>query len=635
MDDNLPRPSYDTSSASSAGVSPTAKSNYEFTDAGFVSELEALDPLKIGAVPAKSGGLTVKANLEQGVSNVQDISLEQFAIAISLGVTRANLSSFKPRLKSLRVSGYLTAGDAGEGAIYVSSDAPTGPDAIPNGLFWWVLVFPGDVYAGHFGAGALADSTSAMKKAIDYGISSGKSVVLPNAVFFTDQVKITWPTNGTPFAPGKLRIRGGGPGISVWKKIAGGSNAALLYLGDVPSSSIKQDTHLSDFSIDGRSPSETYAGLVLLDTWRGSLTNMEFVNCQFGYQTLGCIYISYINVNCHYNTYGAVSLKLLDSYFRPLVGPANIHTHINTNYNLNYNRGVIFDDGAMFTMLGCNVEYNGSQLGNPDHGGVYIGDNVGFALPGTTMVGVRLTQVWFENNYGLEQVRVGSGRTLLDGVQFIVPPGFSTVGVNRVGGVVTIRGGTVFAAEFAGGNVFDDVAATLPGNKITSDCALYKLNVKKALWDVERPPAQKTTAFVVTDAPIANASWVAVPLISNPSNNQALFWSASNPTRLTTNSNIFSIDVGGFVSINNQAGSGAPQGNYVVVLAKNGAYNSPLASQTVSVQSGGTGAIPLNLSTGNQVVDVSDGDYFEIYVIHLVGQTVYAKGGQIQARAIG
>ncbi|MRI57482.1 hypothetical protein D8770_26650 [Methylobacterium sp. DB1607] len=362
---------------------------------------------------------------------------------------------------------------------------------------------------------------------------------------------------------------------------------------------------------------------------------MEFANCQFGYQTLGCIYISYINVNCHYNTYGAVSLKLLDSYFRPLVGPANIHTHINTNYNLNYNRGVIFDDGAMFTMMGCNIEYNGSQIGNPDHGGLYVGDNVGFALAGTTMVGVRLTQVWFENNYGLEQIRVGSGRTLLDGVQFIVPPGFSTVGVNRVGGVVTIRGGTVFAAEFPGGNVFDDIAATMPGNKITSDCSLYKLNVKQALWDVERPPAQKTTAFAVTDTVVPNAEWKAVPLISSPSNNQALFWSSANPTRLTANSNIFSLEVGGFVGVNKQDFSGSPQGNYLVVLAKNGAYAAPLASQTVCVGVGGTGNIPLNISVGPQTFDVTTGDYFEFYVLQLSGSPVYVKAGQVQARAIG
>ncbi len=65
----------------------------------------------------------------------------------------------------------------------------------------------------------------------------------------------------------------------------------------------------------------------------------------------------------------------------------------------------------MLIMIGCNIEYNGSIVGNIDHGGLTVGPNIGYALPGTILHGAHLIGCWFENNKGREQINFRSGAT--------------------------------------------------------------------------------------------------------------------------------------------------------------------------------------------------------------------------------
>ncbi len=88
---------------------------------------------------------------------------------------------------------------------------------------------------------------------------------------------------------------------------------------------------IGHITFDGRDPSATYAGLRLIDVWRGKLHDIECTRNTFGLMTMGCIYLEFENVHCHANTYGGNALQIFESYFAPLIGPANIHIHTRCN----------------------------------------------------------------------------------------------------------------------------------------------------------------------------------------------------------------------------------------------------------------------------------------------------------------
>jgi len=561
-----------------------------------MSAVNTLADTKLGAAASAS---SLKANLLADPGRAQDVSLSEFGQAISLGITSSDLSAFRVRLRAARVAGFAAAGDAGEGAIYVSANAASGPKSIFNGTFYWNLTFPGDVQIGHFGAGLGEDDTAAVATALTYAIDQRKRAILPRGAVLVDGVQPSWPTNGTPFSPGRLWLSGAVQGGSVIRKVGTGGTGTLLTAGEVPSKSIKNDVTIEGVTFDGVSIDKTYSGYNILDAWRVTLRNVESVNCQFGHQLLGCIYLNAENVNNHACRYGGAALNLNESYFAPLIGPANIHTHTNCTYNENTNRGYIFDYGSMLVMMTCNIEYNGTVVGDADHGGLYVGDKIGYALPGTIMQGVHLIGCWFENNKGREQINLRSGRNILDATQFVVPPGFSTYGVVRDGGVLSITNSTVFAAEFLAGNVFDGAGAVLGGNRITSDCALYSLKIKSDLWFIERIQGQGATVRLANGTSVPSNAATALPWNGLLVDSSAPCFSYDQSTRMTVPANVRRVRLSaGFMWASN--GIGIRQ----ATIVKNG--SEEIAS--TSAQAHGFNAHSLV----SPVLKVVPGDYFEV-----------------------
>lgn len=572
----------------------------------------------LGALPAQTAARSIKANLLAEPGRAQDVGLADFGRAISLGITSDDLVTFRVRVRAVRVSGFSSVGDVGDGAIYVSADTAFGPRPISNGLFYWNLTFPGDVQIGHFGAGLGGNDTAAVTSALTYAIAQCKRAVLPRGAVLVDAVQPVWPTNGTPFSPGRLWLSGSVQGGSIIRKTATGGTGTLLTIGETPSKSIKNDVTIEGVTFDGVSIDKTYSGYSILDAWRVNLRNVEAVNCQFGHQLLGCIYVSAQNINNHACRYGGAALNLNDSYFAPLVGPANIHTHANCTYNENTNRGYIFDYGSMLVMLACNIEYNGSMIGDADHGGLYVGDKIGYVLPGTVMHGAHLIGCWFENNKGREQINLRSGRNIVDATQFVVPPGFSTYGIVRDGGVLSVTNGTVFAADFISGNVFDGAGATLGGNRITSDCALYSLKINPDLWLIERIQGQGATVRLASGVSVPNNAATILPWNGLLVDRSAPCFSYDQNTRMTVPANARRVRISaGFLWASN--GSGVRQ----VSILKNG-------SEEVAATSSSAHGFNAH-SIISPVIKVVPGDYFEVRAFQNSGGSLGLNFNQADA----
>jgi hypothetical protein len=461
-----------------------------------------------------------------------------------------------------------------------------------------------------------------MNAALQYAVNNNKVLLLPPYKVKVNSLRPNLHSSTNPLAPAfsadRIVIKGHGQGISIIEKIASGTSDALVYIGKSPSDGIRFDVTMEGFTIDGLNLS-TYSGIEILDVWRGRLQDIEIKNCNFGHQTLGCIYMLFTSVNVHDCNYGFSADRLIDSVFRPLIGPSNIHTHISCSYVENRKRGGIFDWGASLIMISCNIEYNGADpiynatpninLGDADHGGLYLGDNVSFAVQGTVLTGLVMIGCWFENNHGREQIRLGAGAHSIQSTHFIVPPDYTTYGININAGRLSITNNTVFAAAFTNGNVKDE-SSTLDRCKIDATCSLYNVFVDTSKWILEKKPGigALTRLGEVVSVPSDLFPNKIVPWSATIVDNSGGCFDYGTNTRMTVPANVSRVRVSAGLTFSSN-GSGIRQ----VSIKKNGA--------TVTSQSQpGLGFNAFSLTT--PVVNVIAGDYFEVMVYQNSGSTL-------------
>lgn len=231
--------------------------------------------------------------------------------------------------------------------------------------------------------------------------AAGRTLVFPKGTCLIDRLQYA-PAPSQP-----VTLRGEGKGATILRKPAANSSG-LLTLGRNPSGGPYYDIRIEGLTIDGADNAVTPYALTAYDLWRFTLRDVELKNAIVGFECDGCIYVHFDASLSQKNRTGMRFRKLVNSGHGNT--PPNL-LQVNASQII-YNTflGIDFDDGALLSIRGSNVEYNGTTAGAVDGGGVLAGPSVGTFNAGTLVPGLLIEDTWMEGNRGESNIIQKSGR---------------------------------------------------------------------------------------------------------------------------------------------------------------------------------------------------------------------------------
>ncbi|MCI9882920.1 MULTISPECIES: glycosyl hydrolase family 28-related protein [Methylobacterium] len=353
-------------------------------------------------------------------------------------------------------------------------------------------------------------------RAVDYGVvcdgttndsaasaraiaaATGRTLVFPRGTCLVDTLYYA-PSPQKP-----ITIKGEGRGATIIRKFSA-SAASIIQLGKNPSTGPYYDIRLEGLTFDGLDKSVTSTAVLGYDLWRITFRDVEVRNAKVGIECNGCIYVYLDNILATLNETGL--------RFRQLVSSG----HGNTPPNLiqvqasqlvrNSLLGIDFDDGALLSVRGSSVEYNGTIPGIVDSGGILAGQNLGRHNIGTHVPGLLVSESWFEGNLGEANIIQKSGRGAYRDNLFWSSPAETTYDFKITGGVYEISNNSMAAPSKQ--NVLN--AAGVSAGNIIIGTSLSTLTVDREKTTIVRSQGQgaryRLDAQIIPNNHTALASW--------------------------------------------------------------------------------------------------------------------------------
>ncbi|UIN34037.1 glycoside hydrolase family 55 protein [Methylobacterium oryzae] len=319
--------------------------------------------------------------------------------------------------------------------IILNGPGSTGPVdgmsvTVPGGVSRSLADRAADVLnAADFGvkADGVTNDTAAMNTALAAAV--GRTLLLPKGTILVDALTYAPPSNKP------ITLRGQGRGSTIIQKRTATPNNVLT-IGSNPSPFVLNDVRVEGITFDGFDPTATYAAIEGLDLWRVTFRDVEVRKAKIGLECLSCIWVTFDasiaqknKTGLRFNTYGGASYPST---------PPNLVQIQNSQVNENTVLGIDYDVGALISLRGSNVEYNGTTAGAVGQGGIIIGPNVGQFNPGTVMQGLQVEDTWIEGNKGQAHIVQQSGRSSYRNLLFWTPGGDTTNDLLITGGSYTV-----------------------------------------------------------------------------------------------------------------------------------------------------------------------------------------------------
>jgi len=336
-----------------------------------------------------------------------------------------------------------------------------------------------DAYLEDFGGSvASSNNTAAFTLAQAYMEATGENVKLRVGTYLTDPFVMD-----SQFYSLQSGFIGKSKRKTIIKRRVGGSGI-FVQVGD-PSSTVfaASPFYFKELTIDGGATTngDAFAGYDLVRT---NFENVRFQGGAIPVHMYGGISVTFTNPTMDLGVVGFKAEK-----FTSLAGGGypNLIRILGGEIVDNTSRGVEFDYGQQLIIEHCDIEGNGTTLGNSAHGGIWIGPNIGenvFASD-NLVPGLIGTGLWIEQNKGRDAVTFEYGINSLTGCEFFQQSTQVTNDINVIGGRYHLDNVNIgFAKTY---NLLEG-AGVVAGNTIRGlDSGSNSINsLKTAIWNGER-----------------------------------------------------------------------------------------------------------------------------------------------------
>ncbi len=222
-----------------------------------------------------------------------------------------------------------------------------------------------------------SDDSRIFQQAIEYLSVTGGRLLIPAGSYRISGISITGLK--------KINIQGDGENASYLKKI-GTTNTPVISFSSA-SNELEFQCEINDLTVDGNN---AVNGFNLVNFARFSLKNIRIRNCITGINGNGVLVGAFHNCTIISNQTGMRLRKSSANIYNNLLTLYSCVIAHNTLFAIDYN------EGSLLTLMGCDLEANGSK-GNNNTGAIIIrkeatGEKVGSIIS--------IHNSWFENNYG-------------------------------------------------------------------------------------------------------------------------------------------------------------------------------------------------------------------------------------------
>lgn len=248
------------------------------------------------------------------------------------------------------------------------------------------------------------DDTTAMQAAIDYAVTNGRDLYIPDGTYIVNQ--LTYNSTSYALMPS---IYGAGRNQTIIKKKAGSTVGALFTIGAFAATNFMANVTIEGITFDGLNSATSTFGVVCYNFVRSRIMNCIVKNCDNGIYFQGGIASWAVDCVIIDNRQGFTA-----DAFASSAGSTWPNYHILQRCVVSDNTlwGVFFDNGRMLRILDCDIEGNGTTA-DTTTGGIRVGPDIDSEDAGANPFGAVITNTWLESNKGAASIVMLSGRSMI------------------------------------------------------------------------------------------------------------------------------------------------------------------------------------------------------------------------------